>query len=760
MKNIKNFKIKNKLIAIILLITSLIMIIAFASITVWEHKNSIESLRREITYSTEITAKNLTAVLAFSSIEQMEGELSVLKGNRDIKNCYVYDEAEEFLVNYDQPGGEKIHPPAIKNSKERSITTIGNYIHVSQPIIQKGEYFGRLYVRVSTSKVDKKINELMLFLVFLICVLIVLSIFLANKMQAIISKPILNLVAVTKKVSLEGNYALRVQKQNTDEIGMLYDEFNEMMEQLLKRNIERDRVEGKLKNAQLFLSSVIDSMPSLLIAIEQNGTVTKWNKSAVNITGISAVLAKGKNFWKLFPDFNQFKEPIDNILKTGKPVEFYKKLVKTKEKTFYFNGFIFPLFDTSELKFIIMLNNVTETEIKEQQLRQSQKMETVGNLAGGLAHDFNNVLGGIIGTISLFRYKTVKNKEVTAAETEKYFSTIETSANRASDMVKHLLSLTRKHELFFSPTDLNSTVQHIIKICKNTFDKSVEINTEYFHQKALANADATQIEQCLLNLCLNASHAMTIMRADVEKYGGQLSVAINKLIVDKFFRQLHPDATEPEYWDISVSDTGVGISPKVLTNIFDPFFTTKRKGTGTGLGLSMVYNITKQHNGFLKVYSQEEIGTTFHIYLPILKGQISATSKHTVETLHKGKGTVLVVDDEEVMRFTTQSILHECGYETMAANNGAEGVEVYRNNKEKIDAILLDMVMPKMSGKQAFLELIKMDKDVKVLLTSGFKQDERVESILKLGVKAFLQKPFTLLDLANTLYRILQGEEE
>jgi nitrogen-specific signal transduction histidine kinase/ActR/RegA family two-component response regulator len=403
-----------------------------------------------------------------------------------------------------------------------------------------------------------------------------------------------------------------------------------------------------------------------------------------------------------------------------------------------------------------MLNNVTDLETKERQLRQSQKMETVGNLAGGLAHDFNNALGGIIGTISLFKYKTSKNKKITKKETGKYFNIMEDAANRASDMVQHLLSLTRRHDLSFTPTDLNEIIKNTVKICKNTFDRSIEIETDYFKESAMAYADLTQIEQSLLNLCINSAHAMTIMRREGGGYyGGTLNISLKKVVVDKYFRHLHVEAEEQEYWDISVSDTGVGMNQKTVAHIFDPFFTTKSDSKGTGLGLAMVYNIIKQHGGFIEVYSQEKIGTNFHIYLPVLKGKVFKKDVKEKWEIPQGKGLILVVDDEEVMRQTAKSILVECGYRVLLAENGVEALDIFKKHKNTIKAVLLDMIMPKMSGKQTYIELAKIEKDVKVLLVSGFKQDHRVESILKLGVKGFVQKPFSLMTLAHQMYDLI-----
>lgn len=760
MEGISNLKIKNKLIGIILLVTIFILTIAFTSIIIYEKTTRLNSLRDQLATAAKIAADNLVGALDFGTEAEIADSLSALDGVSAIKNFYVFDKKNTAVVLHSRSEADRIQPPVIDhtNKEKPTIETKGEFIIVFQPVVFKGNYRGMLYLRASTGEMDEQIKNLVYFMIVLILVLIILSILLAERLQGIISKPVLNLVDAAKKISAEGNYSIRVQKKNNDEIGMLYDAFNNLMEQVLNRNIERDQVEGELKNAQFFLSSVIESMPSLLITIDENGIITQWNKATTRITRIEAAEAVGNNLWKLMPDFSELKEPISKISNAENWQEFYKKPIKLKDETFYFNGSIFPLKDRTahgKSRYVLMLNNVTEIELKERLLRQSQKMETVGNLAGGLAHDFNNVLGGIIGTISLFKYKISKNKEITRQETEKYFNTIEESASRASDMVQHLLSLTRRQELAVTPTDLNTTIKSIVKICKNTFDKSIAIKTEYFPGDAITLADPTQMEQSLLNLCINASHAMTIMRNDNDRYGGMLNISLKKVVADKDFRHLHEEATESEYWDISVSDTGVGMDQKTLAKIFDPFFTTKAEGRGTGLGLSMVYNIIKQHNGFTNVYSQEGFGATFHIYLPIFVGASFEEETEKKVEIPQGEGLILVVDDEEVMRQTAGSILAECGYSVKMAENGEEAVQIFKKFKNEIKAVLLDMVMPKMSGQQTYFELTKIDNNVKVLLVSGFRQDDRVEAILKMGVKGFMQKPYSMATLANKLSHLI-----
>jgi PAS domain S-box-containing protein len=756
MKQIKNLKIKFKLIAIILSITVLALAVGFTIVTIYE-KNALKKLLiHETKTITRIIGESMTGILSFGEPDEGKKNLhKLMKEIPPVNNVIIYDEKDVLYCQYKSSQEYEMDAPNVVGRKE-SVEIAKKYIEVYQTILIDGKRIGTVYLRYSTSEIDKLTRELLLVLVILIFFLTIVSLFLAAKLQGIISKPILNLVDVNKKVSTDGNYSVRVNKAYNDEVGMLYDSFNDMMEQIYNRDIYRDKVQDDLKAAEFFLSSIMESMPSSLITIDSNGFVTNWNISAVELTGIDAVEAKEKSIWQLLPGFSIYKETINDVFNTQRTRQFYKELIKINNNTFYLNVTVFPLLAGQAPKLVIMINNVTEIELKEQQLRQSQKMETVGTLAGGLAHDFNNVLGGIIGTISLFKYKTSNNREVTLGDVEKYFTTIEESAARASDMVQHLLSLTRKQELSFAPTDLNDVIKGTVKICKNTFDKSIDINAWYSDEKAMTYSDATQIEQCMLNLCINAAHAMTIMKNEGDKFGGILSISLEEVRADKFFFKLHPGINEAEsYWVISVQDTGVGMNSQTVAKIFDPFFTTKGEGKGTGLGLAMVYNIIKQHKGFIDVHSKEGIGSTFNIYLPVLKSIALEKQPAINEAIHHGQGVILVIDDEEVMRQTAQSILEECGYKVMLASDGREGVEMFEKHQHEIDVAVLDMVMPRMSGKQAFIEIKKINSDAKVLLASGFKQDARVESIIGLGVKGFIQKPYGLVKLANSIYKII-----
>jgi CheY-like chemotaxis protein len=284
-------------------------------------------------------------------------------------------------------------------------------------------------------------------------------------------------------------------------------------------------------------------------------------------------------------------------------------------------------------------------------------------------------------------------------------------------------------------------------------DKRIELVGEIFNVKAMTKADPALIEQVLLNLCDNAVHAMTLMKP-AESRGGILTISIDKIYPDKNYRILHPQALGQAYWVLSVSDTGIGMDSETAAKVFDPFFTAKKGLQANGLGLTIANDIIRQHKGFIEVESRPEIGSRFHIYLPEVVVAETAGSAPKAEVLAEdqiplGTGLILVADDELIMRKTAKGILVKLGYDVVFAEDGEQAVNVFRERHNEIRAVLLDMAMPKKSGREAYIEMKQIRPDLKVILISGFKKDKRIEEILGLGVNAFIQKPYSMITLAQ-----------
>lgn len=517
---------------------------------------------------------------------------------------------------------------------------------------------------------------------------------------------------------------------------------------------ERKLAEDEIHRLKNFLSDIVDSYPAILLGVDSDMKVNFMNREGLKYSSRPGESAVGRNLSDVLERFAPVMGRLRDDIAARRQSTYPKFLADMGEEKRFFDISTYPLSGQSGT--VIRIDDVTESVHREDQLRQAQKMETVGTLAGGLAHDFNNVLGGIIGTVGLVRY-TLEKKGELEGKIAGYMDLIDKAGTRAADMVKQLLMLSRKQEMSRVALDLNIAVHNVMQICANSFDKSIALKTEYHYSSAMVEGDPTQVEQVFLNICVNASHAMTIMRSAGDKQGGSLTVAVLRVDADRAFCMSHPGSAECPYWMVSFADTGIGMDEKTLAKVFDPFFTMKGKQHGTGLGLAMAYNIVHQHNGFIDVYSEPGVGTTFNVFLPCKDEVFAASGTDEQHDIVKGKGTILVVDDEEIVRSIASSILFECGYDVLTAEDGATGLALFRSMKEAIDLVLLDMAMPGLSGREVFIEMKNIRPKVKVLLSSGFRQDSRVEETISLGVKGFIQKPYSMSELSKKVDEIIRS---
>jgi len=396
-----------------------------------------------------------------------------------------------------------------------------------------------------------------------------------------------------------------------------------------------------------------------------------------------------------------------------------------------------------EFPFIIhgVVRDTTEHKRLEAQLRQAQKMEGIGTLAGGIAHDFNNLLMGIQGNASLVLLDLDPNHE----HYEKLM-TIKGLVKSGTGLTRQLLGFARGGKYEAKPTDLNELVARSSRMFSRT-QKELRIHQKYQENTWTVEVDQGQIEQVLLNLYVNAWQAMP--------GGGDLYLDTENVTLDKSY--IKPFHVEPgRYVKISVSDTGVGMDEATIQRIFEPFFTTKEMGRGTGLGLASAYGIVKNHGGIINVYSEKGEGTTFNIYLPASEKEVIEERK-LPEELVKGEETVLLVDDEDIIIDVGSKMLERLGYKILLARNGKEAAELYWKNKEKIDLVILDMIMPGMSGGETYNHLVRINPNVKVLLSSGYSINEQATEILERGCSGFIQKPFNLETLSQKMREILDA---
>ncbi|MFN3412242.1 MAG: response regulator [Exilispira sp.] len=537
----------------------------------------------------------------------------------------------------------------------------------------------------------------------------------------------------------------------TNTIIKKYFEFANEYEQL-------QEAEKTIRNMQKYLKNLIDSLPSAIISIDLSGKIIEWNKKAEELTKVKKEDAIGKNYNEAFPYLAKFKEDIKQIFNTNETKRFFKETYDEKEEKI-FNVNIIPINQNGNSGIAFRIDDITEIEKLEKQIRQSQQMEIVGLLAGGIAHDFNNVLTGIISSISLIKQLIDENPSIKNPELIEYIDILENSSERARDIVQKILTISRKKEEKLLPINLKSCINDVERVCKSTFDKSIELNFVNPFSEAIILGDHNLIVQALLNLCINSSHAMTIMRKTDERIGGTLTVKLEIANQsDKHlnnFKKQNSQISEKEFWKITISDNGTGIPQELQSKIFEPFFTTKQAFYGSGLGLSTVKMIVNQHNGFITFESEEGKGTSFYIYLPIFKIDKFLETEKAQDSIKKGKGLILLIDDDQIVRSITKAMLMKLGYTVLLASNGVEGLKIFYKHKQNIKLVILDIAMPGKSGIDTFKEIKLKNNQTKVLFITGLKIDDKIKKIIDEDAVGFLPKPFSISQLSNKIYEII-----
>ena len=388
--------------------------------------------------------------------------------------------------------------------------------------------------------------------------------------------------------------------------------------------------------------------------------------------------------------------------------------------------------------------DITERKKLEEQLLRSQRLESIGTLASGVAHDLNNILTPILLSAPLLR-------KGLAEEYHSLVMAIEKSAQRGADIIEQVLTFAKGAEGDRTPLQPKYLTAEIVEMARQTFPKPVRIVYQDLQDVWQISADATQIHQVLLNLCVNARDAMP--------NGGTLTLGIENVELDEHYAAMLPDAQAGRYVLFSIQDTGAGIPPEICGKIFDPFFTTKEVGKGTGLGLSTVRGIVKSHHGFVTVYSEPGKGSVFKVYLPACTGREGSrecTAKKSRSCLGNGE-TVLVVDDEVEIRRITERILRANGYEVLTAGDGIEALALYAQHGETIKVVLTDVMMPHLDGTALTRTLKKMNPAVKIIASSGNGQDARLAELRVLELRHILMKPYTKQQLLEALSEALQG---
>jgi PAS domain S-box-containing protein len=494
-------------------------------------------------------------------------------------------------------------------------------------------------------------------------------------------------------------------------------------------------------------TALLDKTKDAILISDLEGRVIFWNKGAERIYGWTREEATHRFVGEIiYSDAQRFREITAITKEKGEWAGELHHIGKDRQELILDTRWSLLRDKEGQPKSILAINtDVTEIRKIEVQFMRAQRMESLGILAGGIAHDLNNILTPIMLSIDMLKSFAVE------PHTKSILETIELSARRGSDIVQQVLSFARGMEgqrIVIQPKYLLKDIEHIIT---DTFPKDIRLQLSIPYDIWTILGDPTQVQQILLNLCVNARDAMP--------NGGTLSISAENCLADEQYVAMNRQAKPGSYVAIVVSDVGTGIPPEIIDNIFEPFFTTKDVGKGTGLGLSSVKAIVKNHDGFINVYSEPGRGTTFRIYLPAE----AASGEHSEEgveevVLPRGKGeTILVVDDEESILSITSETLQTYDYNVLTASNGAEAVAIYAQQKKKISIILTDLSMPVMDGRATIYALLKINPKAKIIAMSGMNEAESVAKASTAGIKHFISKPYTAAMLLKTLRTVVDA---
>jgi PAS domain S-box-containing protein len=614
-------------------------------------------------------------------------------------------------------------------------------IEVSIPVMIDIKPIGNVTIGISEYRMQQQIARSIIFVIVLnMIVALALGSALFYVSKKMILDPVTALSRATSALA-DGDLSSRVQVETTGELKLLADRFNHMLANLEKVTVSK-----------AYMDAIIKSMIDTLIVAAKDGRILTANTAVLTLLGYEENEVVGKPIEMIFDDGTSASTVILREILAKGQIGTVETAYRTKK-----GGAVPMLFSGSTMLdrngvygVVCVAKDITAHRRSEEdkqklqaQLMQVHKMESVGQLAGGIAHDFNNILTAIIGNCNIIQQKLPADEPIRI-----YTEPIFKAAQRAAGLVKSLLAFSRKQVIEPLNMDLNDVVRKEIQFLGRLIGENIELKTILADSALTICADMTQIEQVLINLATNSRDAMP--------GGGQLILQTERVVLADQFVRTHGFGTRGTYAALSVRDTGSGIDDQIKERIFEPFFTTKDVGRGTGLGLSTVYGIIKQNSGYITVDSKVGRGTVFKIYLPLVSPhEEDFRSPVTQLPVRSGIETILIAEDDEEVRTLTRNTLAEHGYTIIEAADGEEALRKFLKHKDSIHLLLIDVVMPKMNGKDFYAAAIRNKPDVKALFISGYPTDLiRNEGVLEKGLN-FISKPSSISDVLRKVREVL-----
>ncbi|MFM2081484.1 MAG: hypothetical protein RL380_175 [Verrucomicrobiota bacterium] len=765
MLRLRDISLTRKLVYLILLVAGTVLLLASAAFVTRDWLTARNQLEQELNNRAALVAKNLSAAVTFNDRATADEIIRFLGADRHLTHAATFLRDGQILAAYRRADLARDPGPIPLRSTGVQFEDRGVWIST---VIRaaNGEHVGQLVLHSDLLALHERLKEDLIITASVLLFSILIAILLSAALQPLISRPILQLARTADEVATRRDYAIRATKTSRDEIGHLVDRFNEMLTQIATRDdalhaaqvqlearvaertaelthsnatlqseiFERQRVEKILRESEARFTLAFKANPlAMCIATLDEGRILNTNDALLRtlVRPREHFLDRTLVETGLCADPQQFHEYSRELL-AHQPIRDRECLFHTADgqpRRALLSLTRIQLDQTPAA--LVILNDITERLNLEAQLRQSQKMEGIGQLAAGVAHDYNNILTIIQGHIELVMQTHRHDALLTESLTH-----VATAANRATNLTRQLLAFSRRQVMQPKPIELNEIVTNLVKMLARILGEHITLELHLWPSLPNIHADIGMMEQVITNLAVNARDAMP--------NGGKLSLTTELVTLDPSAPRQHPQARPGKFVLLRITDTGTGMDEATLARAFEPFFTTKPVGKGTGLGLATAYGIVQQHRGWIEVRSTVGQGTEFRLYLP--ESPLAKTTGNTdriIAPLKGGSETILLVEDETSVRQLARAILANSGYTILEAGDGPEALKIWEQHHGKIDLVLTDLVMPNgLTGRELARKLKAVRPTLKIIYTSGYSVDVAGRDLAEEPDFHFLPKPY------------------
>jgi PAS domain S-box-containing protein len=758
--------VRKKLMLVGLSVTAVALLIAGIAALITDYQLLKKSTIRRLSIEASILGDNCTAALTFNDRQGASEVLETVKSLGTMELVVIFNKEGEIFSAYRQHGNDSAVPST--DRPDGAVFSFGG-IDVFKTILLDGEPIGRIYLRSSPEEITRRVTGFILFLLVSITCSMFIAYLLLSRLQLGITSPVLELAQLMKEVSEERKYSVRAPVRSGDEFGQLAMGFNEMIEQLQKREQELNshrlslqqlvtartedlaranellekELEGRVKAQRALMMSAqewretFDAISDQVALVSKEGKIIRCNKATQKLLDMPFSWVIERACCDLLHDHGADLSRCPLHIAS---LSLKSATVDMQRGTRWYRVTVDPILGDQgrPTAWVHIMSDITDRKDLQDKLNQSQKMEAVGRLAGGVAHDFNNILSVII-SYSNFVLQELPPDSPMAADLQQ----IKASGERAAALTRQLLAFSRKQVVNPEVLSVANLIKNLSKMLGRLIGEHIQMELRLPENTGFVYMDPSQLEGILVNLTVNSRDAMPT--------GG-------RLIIETMDVKVPPSVASAQgvppgdYVAVAVRDTGTGMSRETLSKVFEPFFTTKPKGKGTGLGLSMVYGAVKQGGGFVEVQSELGTGTNFIVYLKRVADPAESPEVSKIPADLSGNGeTVLLVEDEESVRISIFRILTGNGYSVTEAANGMEALEIFKQGKSNIRFVLTDIVMPGISGVELGRLLLEQSPDLKILYMTGYSEEALSEQNVHTGKLNLITKPFRQEDLLKKI---------